>query len=89
MNEEVVMEELRRWVLKQRDTKRIQWASAEGLREGVLEKEIERFDNLLYAVDKQIPQKPVGEIFDYYCPECGYRLGAVAYCPSCGQRIEW
>lgn len=60
-------------------------------------------ENIEYALEKQIPKKPVEQETDektHYKCECGYimltvyadgyRLGnQPKYCEKCGQKIDW
>ena len=49
---------------------------------------------LIDALDKQIPKKPIVTILDDEpedkCPGCGVMLGSVTkFCPDCGQRLDF
>ena len=59
-------------------------------------------DNVIKALEKQIPKKPIWEgdgysygdmVYDtWYCPSCDYDYEDTEeykYCPCCGQAIEW
>lgn len=59
-------------------------------------------DNVIKALEKQIPRKPVWEgdgysngviVYDtWYCPNCDYDYEdteSYKYCPYCGQAIDW
>ena len=52
----------------------------------------------LDAIEKQIPQKPIGEyrsVLHYICPNCNctvklyYDSPIFPYCKHCGQAIDW
>ena len=59
-------------------------------------------DNVIKALEKQIPKKPIWEgdgysygdmVYDtWYCPSCDYDYEDTEeykYCPCCGQAIDW
>lgn len=50
------------------------------------------------AIQKQIPQKPIGKHTDYKCSICGRRVrsgkgsssrGQDSFCQRCGQKLDW
>ena len=52
----------------------------------------------IYAMEKQIPKKPIGRHTDYKCPVCGRRVrsgkGSSSrvrdnLCQRCGQALDW
>lgn len=56
--------------------------------------------NIIFALSKQIPKKPIkiGEdyiierrewVYDYECPSCGNPYADDSYCSCCGQKLDW
>lgn len=52
----------------------------------------------MIALEKQIPQKPIGRHTSYKCPVCGRRVrsgkgssskGVDFFCQRCGQALDW
>lgn len=52
----------------------------------------------IYAMEKQIPKKPIGRYTDYKCSVCGRRVrsgkGSSSrvrdnFCQRCGQALDW
>jgi hypothetical protein len=63
--------------------------------------DIEHYNNIVNAIEKQMPKKPIvykeydtGRVVGYVCPKCNcdeiysgiYRYD---YCRDCGQAIDW
>lgn len=46
---------------------------------------------VMFAIDKQIPKKPIENAVSFACSACGHELMYIKqqWCDSCGQRIDW
>ena len=59
----------------------------------------ERAQIAIDAIEKQLPQKPIGTYTDYKCPVCSRRVrsgkGSSShgqrdnFCQRCGQKLDW
>lgn len=58
-------------------------------------KALAHHDNVIKALEKQVPKKPIWERgwrCDWHCPHCNdfFRVDEMhLFCPSCGQAIDW
>ena len=52
--------------------------------------DIEHYNNIVNAIEKQIPKKPKEEGW-LYCPICGKDVCVEKpkCCPDCGQALDW
>lgn len=46
-------------------------------------------DVAIWALEKQIPKKPIKEDDNVVCPMCGTIIGMSPYCAECGQALDW
>lgn len=58
----------------------------------------ERSQIAIDAIEKQLPQKPIGTYTDYKCPVCSRRVRSGKgsschqrdnFCQRCGQKLDW
>lgn len=45
-------------------------------------------DIAVYALEKQIPQKPINAGREIVCPACRTLVGSSPYCRYCGQKLD-
>lgn len=46
-------------------------------------------DAAIWALEKQIPKKPIKGEDNMACPICGATIGMNPYCCKCGQALDW
>ena len=46
-------------------------------------------DAAIWALEKQIPKKPIMDDNNMVCPMCGAIIGMSPYCAECGQALDW
>lgn len=46
-------------------------------------------DAAIWALEKQIPKKPIKNEDNMACPMCGTIIGISPYCCQCGQALDW
>lgn len=46
-------------------------------------------DVAIWALEKQIPKKPIKDDDNMACPICGAIVGMSPYCDECGQALDW
>lgn len=46
-------------------------------------------DVAIWALEKQIPKKPIKDDNNMVCPMCGAIIGMSPYCAKCGQALDW
>lgn len=46
-------------------------------------------DIAIYAIEKQIPKKPIKTRSEIVCPTCNTLVGSSPYCRYCGQALDW
>lgn len=46
-------------------------------------------DVAIWALEKQIPKKPIKDDDNMVCPMCGTIIGMSPYCAKCGQALDW
>ena len=46
-------------------------------------------DVAIWALEKQIPKKPIKDDDNMACPICGATIGMNPYCCECGQALDW
>ena len=46
-------------------------------------------DAAIWALEKQIPKKPIKDNDNMVCPMCGAIVGMNPYCAKCGQALDW
>lgn len=46
-------------------------------------------DAAIWALEKQIPKKPIKDDDNMTCPRCGTIIGMSPYCAKCGQALDW
>jgi len=49
-------------------------------------------NDVIKALDKQVPKKPIDNFFDKRCPSCNSIWGITKnekFCPNCGQAMDW
>lgn len=46
-------------------------------------------DVAIWALEKQIPKKPIKDDDNMACPICGTIVGMSPYCDECGQALDW
>lgn len=45
-------------------------------------------DAAIWALEKQIPKKPIKDNDNMVCPMCGTIIGMSPYCAECGQALD-
>lgn len=45
-------------------------------------------DTAIWALEKQIPKKPIQDNDNMVCPMCGTIIGMSPYCAECGQALD-
>ena len=46
-------------------------------------------DVAIWALEKQMPKKPIQDNDNMACPICGTIIGMSPYCDECGQALDW
>lgn len=46
-------------------------------------------DAAIWALEKQIPKKPIKDANNMACPICGATIDMNPYCCKCGQALDW
>lgn len=51
--------------------------------------QVESLKAAIFALEKQIPKKPVEARNEIVCPTCKTLVGSSPYCRYCGQALDW